>query len=203
MALITPAEARYQIPGLTGTAENALLTDLIAVAGAMMARWCGYPPATVGAAPTMESTAYTRYLDGPGGTDLHLDVSPVTAIASIYDSSDRRYAAADLVASTDYTLTDPDHGLVALDYDATHGVWSTGERAIKATWTAGFSTVPHDLQHACRLTVRHIYDLRQVQGRTSQSVAGVSVGLVEADALPAEARRILAPYRLARAVVPL
>jgi len=203
LALITPAEARYQIPGLTGTGEDTLLTELISAAGAMMARWCGHPPATVGAAPTMESASYTRYQDGPGGTDLRLDVYPVTAISSIYDSPDRSYAAADLVASGDYTLTDGERGLVTLDWDSVHGSWSTGLRAIKATWTAGFSSPPDELQHACRLTVRHLYDLRQVQGRTSQAVAGVSVGMVQATHLPDEVRRILAPYRLARSVVPV
>lgn len=203
MALITPAEARSQIPGLTGTAEDTLLTELISAVGGMIARYLGYPPATVGAAPTVESTSYTRYQDGPGGVELRLEVYPVTAISSIYDSPDRSYAAADLVAAADYTLLDGERGVVSLDYNATHGSWSNDRRAIKATYTAGFSTVPDDIQHAARLAVRHLYDLRQVQGRTSQAVAGVSVGLVTAAALPDEVRRILSPYRLARSLVPV
>ena len=203
MALITTSEAKQQIPALTGTAEDALLTELIAVASRVIAEYCGYPMATATAQPTMESRSYTMYLDGPGERDLVLPVRPVTAVASIYDSVDRRYGADQLVASTDYAITEGQSGLVELNWNAAHGVWSTGYRSIKVTYTAGFVTIPEALHQAARMTVRALYDSRQTQGKTSQSVGGVSIGMVTPSAIPVEVREILAPYRLPRALVPV
>ena len=202
MALITASEARMQIPGLTGTQDDAVLEELISVAGALIAAHLGYPPIAAGAAPTAEAAAYVRYQDGPGGVELRLEVRPVNSITSIYDSPDRSYAAADLVASGDYTLEEPNNGLVLLDWDATHGAWGTGRRAIKASYNAGYSTVPDWLQHAARIVVRHLWNLRTTQGATSQSKGEANIQLVAATALPEEARRLLAPFRLPRAVEP-
>jgi hypothetical protein len=203
VALITTSEAKQQIPGLTGTAEDTLLTELITITGRVFAQYCGYPAATAGAQATMESQSYTLYLDGPGGRELVVPVWPVTAVASIYDSADRRYGADELVASTDYTLIEGQRGLVELDWDAQHGTWSTRRRAIKITCTAGWVTVPDAVKHAARLMVRHLYDLRQTQGKTSQSIAGGSVALPPPTSMPVEVRELLGPYRLPRALVPV
>ena len=127
----------------------------------------------------------------------------MTAVASIYDSVDRRYGADQLVASTDYAITEGQSGLVELNWNAAHGVWSTGYRSIKVTYTAGFVTIPEALHQAARMTVRALYDSRQTQGKTSQSVGGVSIGMVTPSAIPVEVREILAPYRLPRALVPV
>lgn len=198
MALITTTEAKQQIPGLSGSGDDALLTELISVAGAMIASYLGYPSATAGAQPTAEATSYTRYMDGPGGIELRLDLLPVNSITSIYDSPSRAYAAADLVASGDYTLEEGANGLVLLDWDATHGTWSTGKRAIKVAYSGGYSTVPDWLQHAARIVVRHLWDLRELQGKSSQAKGQSNVPLRDATAIPIEARRILDPHRLPR-----
>ena len=203
MALISTTEAKQMIPALSGSTEDTLLGVLISAAGQAMAAWCGYPTASSGAAPTMESTTYARYQDGPGGRLLTLDVWPVTSVTSIYDSEDRRYGADDLVASGDYTLVEGDIGLVELDWDATHGAWSTAPRAIKATYVAGWATVPESLKQAARIAVRALYDKRQTISFTSQSMSGVSVGLVTPAHLPDETKQLLAPYRLPRALVPV
>ena len=203
MALITASEARMQIPGLTGTQDDAVLEELVSVAGALIAAHLGYPPIAAGAAPTAEAAAYVRYMDGPGGVELRLEVRPVNSITSIYDSPDRSYAAADLVDSGDYTLEEPNNGLVVLDWDATHGSWSTARRAIKATYNAGYSTVPDWLQHAARLTVRHLWDLRLTQGESSKSGGGVNTSLMDAHLLPKEAIELLKRRRLPRAMVPV
>ena len=155
MALISTSEAKQMIPALSsGSTEDTLLTSLISAVGAAMAAWCGYPSASAGAAPTMESATYTRYQDGPGERLLVLDVWPVTSITSIYDSQDRSYRASDQVASGDFTLVEGERGLVELDWDASHGSWSTARRAIKSTYVAGWATVPENLKQAARIAVR-------------------------------------------------
>ena len=203
MALISTTEAKQMIPALTGATEDTLLTSLISAAGQAMAAWCGSPSASAGAAPSMETTTYTRYQDGPGGRLLVLDVWPVTSITSIFDSEDRRYGADELVASGDYTLVEGERGLVELDWDAIHGSWSTAPRAIKSTFVAGWVTVPESLKQAARIAVRSLYDKRQTISFTNQNVGGASVGLVSPSHLPAETKELLAAYRLPRALVPV
>lgn len=204
MALITTAEAKQQIPGLTGSGDDTLLAELISVAGGVIGTYLGYPPSSVGATPTAESTSYTRYYDGPGGRELVVDVYPLTAVASIYDDPNRDYTSSYLVSSSDYAIVDSEIGLIDLTSTSTHGAWSTRRRAVKATFTAGYTTVPDWLQHACRLTVRHLWDLRQAQGKVTQGIAGGSATTYrDASDMPTEARMMLAPHRLSRALVPV
>jgi|APGre2960657373_1045057.scaffolds.fasta_scaffold00156_12 hypothetical protein len=201
MALITAAEARGHIPQLTGTAEDTLLDLWIGRIGAVFAAWCDYPPSTAGAAPTMESTSYTRYIDGPGGRELTLDVWPVTAVGSIYDDANWTWAAADLVASGDYAILDGSIGLVLLTETASHGSWGTARRALKVTFTAGYTTIPAALKMAAILAVRNAWNLRAEQGRSNVSGGGVSLGLRDEELLSPAVRQALAPFRLPRALL--
>ncbi len=162
MALITAAEARQEIPELTGTAEDTLIESLILQAGGMIARFCAYPPASAGAEPTMESTSYVRYYDGPGGRMLSLDVRPVTAVASIYDDVDLTWGADTLIASSNYAIRDGTTGRVLLTAASGEG-FSTGEHAIKATFIAGYTTVPDSLKRAARELVKALWTNRPTQ----------------------------------------
>ena len=203
MSLITPTEAKQQIPGLSGSGDDSLLTELISVAGGVIATYLGYPPSSVGATPTAESTSYTRYYTGEGGRELTVDVLPVTAVASIYDDPNRDYTSTYLVASSDYAIFDSEVGTILLTSTSTHGGWSTSKKAIKATCTAGYTTVPDWLQHAARLMVRHLWDLRQGQGKISQGANGSSTTYRDATDMPVEVYKILGPHRLPRALVPV
>ena len=202
MALITAAQAREKIPSLTGTGEDTLLDTMIAAAGVAFARYCGYPAASVGANPTMEQTTYTRYLDGPGGRDLVLDIWPVNSVTSIEDDPTRDFdGSAYLVASTDYTVRDGNRGLVVLKSTAAHGQWSDMDGAIKAIYSGGYPTGPALLKELCKHAVRHAYDLRATQGKTNASQGGVSIGLRDEDFLPAVVRQGLDSFRLPRSLL--
>lgn len=199
MALITTSEAKELLPNLTGTAEDTLLTTLIATASRAIAYELGYPETTAGGQPTLETATYTEYLDGPGGRDLILSNWPIQSITSIYDSSDRRYGADELVASTDYTVIDGRHGLVVLDWDSQHGTWSTGRRAIKVTYVAGWATVPDPIKHAAKMLVRHLYGLRTTQGLANQEGSSFR----EAQLMPKEVKELISKYRLPTCWVPV
>jgi len=201
MALITAAEARGHIPQTAGTAEDTLLDLWIARIGDVFARWCGYPPATAGSVATMESTSYVRYLDGPGGRELMIDVYPLTAITSIYDDSGWTWAAADLVASGDYAILDGSMGMVLLTETATHGTWYKARRSIKATVTAGYTTVPAAVKAAAILAVRNCWNLRSEQGRSNVSGGGVSLGLRDEEIMSPAVQEMLWPFRLGRALL--
>lgn len=203
MALITAAQAKDRIPGLNGTGEDALLERLIAVAGAAIATFLGYPPASVGASPTAESTSYTIDCDSYGGRDLPLPVWPATAVSSVRDDETLDFdQSIYLVPSSDYALT-VDGRAIRLKFASTWGNWRVGRGTIRVVFTAGYTTIPVWLQDACKIMVRHLYDLRQVQGRQNQSIAGVNVAigpgyndtLRNAGAMPQECIDLLAPHR--------
>ncbi len=202
MALITAEQARAYLPSLTGTAEDTKLDTLIARVGAQLARWCGYPPPSASGSPTMESTSYTRYLDGPGGRKLQLPIWPVTAIASIYDDPDLDFGADTLVDSGDYSLINGAAGEVLLTSTAEHGAWGEEEGCIKVTFTAGFTTVPEDLKGIACEAVKWIWNRRTLQGKTSTTASGAQVSK-EADngQLPPHILAALTPFKLPGAML--
>ncbi len=194
--LVTAAEARLQIPELSGTAEDTNLETLITRVGAAFARYCGYP----GSSPTMESTSYARYYDGPGGRDLVLDVWPIVSISSIYDDTTLDFTDSQyLVSSSDYVVVNG--RIVRLKNTSTHGAWSEGAGQIKVSFTAGYATVPDDLKQLVIMAVKHWFDLRRIQGKSNTSQGGVSVGFRDEEFLPAMVKAGLSPFRLPRAIL--
>lgn len=200
MALMTAAQLREVIPELTGTAEDADLTTLIARVDAAFARYCGYPPATATASPTLESAAYTFYLTGMGGRDLVLPIRPVATLTSIEDDTERDFDGSSyLVASSDYNLRwDPNRGhVVVLKSTATHGYWSTSPGAIKVVATCGYSTAPGDVLEAARIAARQWWDRRKSRGRVSMSTPqGGSQQLADENILTDEVKLLLGSFRL-------
>jgi hypothetical protein len=196
VALITAAEARSYIRGLSGTSEDTLLGTLIDRTGALFARYCAFPAATDGGVPTIEQATYTRYLNSPGGNTLQLDVRPVLSVSSLHDSIDRTYASADLVAASDYDLYGED-GIVVLKTTADYSQFSTAYRAIKVVYSAGYATVPEDIKHAACLQVKWFYEGRDIVGLRNISQTGGNATVVDgALSLLTEVKEALRPYRL-------
>ena len=99
------------------------------------------------------SQSLTEYYDSPGGTMLYLLNPPVTGL-TLYQDAARAFAAASEISSDDYEL------------EATTGrIYLTGttfvndRHVIKAAYTGGFTTVPHDLQRAAVEWVTQRYEL--------------------------------------------
>ena len=196
MALITAAEARTWLPELLGSGEDTLLDALIAVAGVMLATWCGVPEGADGTAPSLESATRTYY-STPGqvwvdGDRLVLPIKPITSITSIYDDPELLYPASSLVSSGDYSLGLA--GEIQLSTQATHGGWSRSDRAIKLTVVAGYSTAPAMLKAACGQLVAHLYQGRHQGNASNRSQGGASVGFESRD-LPESVKQLAAPYR--------
>ena len=198
MAIMTAAEARLYVRGITGTGEDSNLSTLISRADAVFASFLGLPPASAGAAATLEDTTITLYIDGPGGQELRLPYGPILSVTSIHDSDDRLYSSADLVAASDYELYG-DEALIRLTDTSSHGYWSTTRRAIKVAAVIGFSTIPEDIKHAAGLQVAHWFQGRDHVGSKSINQGGGSITVNGLDLLP-EVKQALAPYRQAGAI---
>lgn len=194
MALMTGAEARVYIRGISGSAEDTNIGTLIDRVDAMIAAYIGLPKHPDGTFSVGDGN-YILYLTGDGTKTLQLPVIPTTAIGSIYDDPDLAYDdSADLVASSDYTLYS-NEGLVILDKDSTHAAWSTTHRALKVTMTGGFATAPDEVKHACGMQVAHMWTGRDHVGRSKISQGGGSIDVAPLSLLP-EVRRALAPWRM-------
>ena len=194
MALMTAAEARLYIRGISGTAEDTNISTLVTRVDAMFAAYLGYRRKSDGTY-TVEDGTYVLYLTGDGTKQLQLPVVPVVSITSMYDDPDLAYGSGDLVASGDYTLYGGE-GLLILDNDSAHGEWSTTPRAIKATIVAGWATVPEAVKHACGLQVAFMWTARDHVGTSKISQGGGSIDVAPVMLLP-EVRRTLDPYRVA------
>ena len=117
------------VRGITGSGEDSTLSTLVSRADAVFASYLGLPPASAGAAASLEDQTITLYMDGPGGQELRLPYAPVLSITSIHDSDDRLYSSADLVAASDYELYGSE-SLIRLTDTSSHGFWSTTRRAV-------------------------------------------------------------------------
>jgi hypothetical protein len=188
------------LPHLSSSSEDSTISTLIARADAELAAWCGFPSASAAGSPTLESTSYTEYLDGPAVLDprvLLLPVRPVTSITTIHDDrdADGTYGAADLVDSGDYVL-DGRTGRVHLLTAATHGGWSARKRAIKVVFVAGYDTGAHKIiAEAISALVAHWLTLRNTQGRASTTQGGQSAA-ARPETLPDRVRELMSPYRM-------
>lgn len=194
MALLTAAQARLYIPQLAGTSEDSNLDLLIGRLHRVFAWYLGFMPNAPGNNPSLETTTYTMYMDGPGGQALRLPYIPVQSVTSIHDDPERVYGSEDLVASGDYELFG-DEGLVMLKNAGTHSVWSSSKRAIKIVFVAGYSTVPGPIVHAGGLQIAHWWAARNHIGKSNVSQGGGSSSLATLELLP-EVKEALAPYRM-------
>jgi hypothetical protein len=207
VALLTAAQARVYLPAITGTAQDTTIETLILSIGEAFALRCGYPPASVGVAATMESTSYTLRFAGRGGRDLTLPVWPVTAVASVYDDpTDLDHAAASLVASSDYSLRqDGARSYLHLSATSVLGTWSKDvEGAIKCSFTAGFTTVPAKLQSLAGEALADLYRRRQgaLSAQATNGPRGGGVSWRDPEDLPPSiARALVATYGLPNRLV--
>ncbi len=196
MPVLTAAAVRAAVlPDLTGTAEDTLIESLIDVADGMIAAHIGCALNDAGAYTLASGTYTLRHPDlsvGMDGRMVWLDAANITAITSIHSDALEVFGADTLVDSDDYTLIARSNA-VRLKPSAT--ALETDDGAVKVVATAGWATLPDALAHAVAMLVRHLYDLRRHQGRSSVSEAGTSVS-VRPETVPDAVRQILAPYRV-------
>ncbi len=207
MALLDAAAVKEFVRELQGsTALDTLAAQVGLEAQALISAYLGWPPKTAGGAPDCESGTFMLYthlgaakIRRLDSTRLRFPVRPVTAVASVYDSSDRTYGAGDLVASSDYTLLG-DEGLLVLAGGAVHSAWGSTLGAIKATVTAGYTSIAAShplLYQAMGGLAARIYADRHAGGVTQASRGGGSETRPPID-IPEGIRRQLQAYRLHR-----
>ena len=177
MALLTPLEARDWIPTITSTGDDARLTSVIARAESAIAAFCLWPTTDAGIY-SLESAAYTFYLDGsdpkwPG--ELLVPVRPLISVTSVFDDPDLLYPAADEVPAAE-RFVDLSAGRIILYPSSTH-TYSTARRAIRVRVTAGYATAPEWLKTAIGEVVQANWNRRHTAGKMNTSQGGANQSL--------------------------
>ena len=134
-------------------------------------------------------TTYSESYDVEDVTtnDLGLRHFPVASISALTDGGQLRQA-------TDYYV-DQQTGTVRLMDDTDS--FAQGRQTVQVTYTAGYSTVPPDIQLAAAVIVAARFNALRHAGMASENANGYSYQIANSNdaAIPPQARAILGRYR--------
>lgn len=171
MALTTKAAVKLY-KGITGTELDTLIDALIPRVSAAIESYLSR---------RIESAAQVDLRDGNGGRSMLLREYPVTAVAAV--SVDGQAIPAGGFDLAGWRLAD--RMLVLEGYRFTSGIAN-----VRIDYTAGYATVPADIEQACIETVLLALERRAHIDVSSKSLAGETVSYITAD-LPPSARKAL------------
>ena len=177
---------------ISGTAQDALLTNLIARVSRLIEARID---------EKIVSTIYQEILDAPHHEVLQLRHAPLdppvkATVTAVYVSRDQTWDASTLVAAADY-LVDP----IDAEIFRKGTVWRRGFQNVRVDYTAGYSSIPLDIEQlAIEITLR-TYKSRKNIEVSSQSLKDGSITKFMAGRFGKEIRAELAPYRRTRVVV--
>ncbi len=167
--------------GLSGGTYDDALDALIAAAGEAIERACGRRFGLV---------EYTEYHDG-GEDRVVLRHRPVTDLTAVWDDPDRNFGDATLIDPGEIVL-DAYAGVIILP----KSTFSRGVRNVKATYTAGYDSVPDDAAQACRMLVAAWFHRgREAGDGLDQRGAAETTQRFAAEPWPPAATEILGRYR--------
>ena len=165
--------------GITSSTWDAMLAELVTYVSADVEGACER---------TFASASYTEYYDGKWQRSLSLKNYPIISITSINDDTGRTFASSSDITSTDYTF-DADNGIVSFIYYRP----SRGTKSLKVVYTAGYTTIPKDLELLVLRRIGSIFNRRKSDGSASESLGNYSTSYITE--WTAEEKAILARYR--------
>lgn len=159
-ALTTRAEFK-SYAGITNTKWDTVIDALITQASAAIERECNR---------IFGVTSYTEQYDG---TDTALVLTlrqyPVVSVTDVRDDAAREFAATSVIDSTNYYV-DTAAGIIRFDG------WrlQRGYGNIRVTYSAGYSTVPSDIQLACHKLMGAFFNQRRDDGQATAALGMVT-----------------------------
>lgn len=125
------------------------------------------------------SRDYMDYHDGKGVDKLFVNQYPITSISGIWDDREWAWDSTTEIDNSYYRISNNSNYIVfkdttLLDYD----------QNLKIVYTAGYSAIPYDLEHACIMEVSRAYKNKNQIDVLSKSLADGSVSFVTSDFLP-------------------
>lgn len=167
--------------GITDTNTDAVLTDLVSKASAMVEAFCNR---------TFGQASYTETLNGNGRAQLCLKNTPITAVASVA-INDAPVSAAVGATGTGYVFDKLSVYLRPGGYPCT---FSKGVQNVTIAYTAGYAAIPLDVAQACIELVAHKFAKRSRIDKASETLGTQqTISFSQAD-MPAQVRTALKPY---------
>lgn len=161
---------------LTTAADDDLLIRLVADATSLIKTWLSRDVLTA---------TYTQRIDGKGNSEVVLANFPVTAV-SVVKVNDM--AISPSTGSTDAGYQFDDNSVSLRAY-----IFTRGKRNVIVTYTAGYATVPADLEQVCIDLCATKYRERDRIGLDSKSLAGETTQFATRD-IPNRAKTVLNKY---------
>lgn len=136
----------------------------------------------------LKQVSITEYQDGRNQDRLLLKEWPASKPSAVYSDSNWTFDSTTLIDSASYDVTNE------TDLVLNSGVFPKGKRNIKVVYTAGYSTIPSALEHACILFTENIYMARSDRrnGVNSKSKSGENVTFL--DGMTAQIQQLLEPF---------
>jgi len=204
VALLVSLSDYKTYAGISVTTYDTQLTALLTAASAMVRRWCGRDETN-----GFESAARTEKYDGTGVNSITLNERPVASIASVswIDSSGTATAIDAEAYKFDVNGTlylwnsrsGPggaigDYGMSAYTFDVRPN-WGEEPRSIQVVYTAGYATIPADLQYVVKRIVDGMWaDTASNPGMKSESTGAQSYTRATPAELQATYRDMLADF---------
>lgn len=201
MSIVSLSSFKEYLPEIQGDGSDTELQNILDRVESLIANYLGFPSlydADSGStiSPTLGSTTYTIYVDNPfydNPMALYLPIKPVTSITSWHSDVERLYGSDTAISSDQYDL-DNSGGKLYLKSTSTSTIES-GVRANKIVCTAGFVSVPRDLEHAICVYASTMQRAKSTQGKDSTTQRDVTVK-ISPKTLPQEVKDILNPFRV-------
>lgn len=178
MADLTTLAAVKAYAGITGTAQDVLLSGLITRASAAIENYLQR---------SVMSGSVAEVRDGTGATAMLLRQWPVASVASLMIDG-QTIPAASAWGAPGWWLADG-RTILLFGYRFARGIAN-----VQASYTAGYATVPADIEQACIETVLLALKRRDHIDVSSKSLAGESITFVNVE-LPRAAQQVLANHR--------
>ncbi|MFQ5956176.1 MAG: head-tail connector protein [Candidatus Brocadiales bacterium] len=169
MALTSAAKVKEYL-GVSGTSEDALLSRLVDWASDLVHSYCGR---------IFTEASYDEYYDGDGTEGLLANQYPISTVTSLEVDGIQKDVSS-------YTL----YGQLGL-LKLKSGTFPKGKNNVRLQYTAGYSTIPNDLEQvAIELVALKYYD----RGRNRLGIEAKD-GISYAPYLPKEIKEALDLYK--------
>ncbi len=174
--------------GITNTNQDALITTLITNASAMIESYCNR---------IFASASYTETRNGTGGFRMYAAQAPITAVSSVTVDGVAIPAAPSGGAPGYGYVFDADliYIRTGASYSGTPTLFTKGVQNVVLSYTAGFATIPADINQAC---VELIADKLAKQARIdkkSETLGSQQTVSFDLSAMPPRVVTALAQWR--------
>ena len=181
MTLCALADVKTYL-GITDTNSDAVLTTLVTNASTLIESYCNR---------VFLSAPYTETRNGTGGPKLLLLNAPITAVASLTVDGYGIVPAPDAI-SPGYLF---DQQVLYIRPGAYPGEFVRGIQNVTVSYTAGYVTVPPDVNQACVELVAAKYAKRNRIDKHSETLGSAQTISFDLSDMPAQVKTALASYR--------